>query len=351
MHRAWYRSLTIGFLIVCFGLFFISLTNIEASNSTSTETYSVPKLSIKIPNLSFSQILKDGDQLKINYLADYVDGFYKYLLTITITIAVIMGSVGGVQYILASGSGNVKEAEKRIEQAIIGMVILFSAVLILFIVNPQLTIMKALVMETIDPVEYVRESGDEPGGVNASGSSLQSLGISCTGSGDVATIAKQFQGKTTYRLGAKGGPPPYPADTKTAPDGTPYKNFCPNGSVCLDCSGFVAMVAKCTGLPPRNEDGGTWGIFQNAEVIESCTKTGVKTAGGTYELTPGDLIGFKAGDFTKQKSFGHVFMYVGNGSVMDSHGSKGGRSAGNAIGFQPLEKICNIFPVLRFVDR
>jgi cell wall-associated NlpC family hydrolase len=110
-------------------------------------------------------------------------------------------------------------------------------------------------------------------------------------------------------------------------------------------------VASCAGLASLHEDAGTAGIFQKAEKIEYCpTKTSVKTESGTFELTAGDLLGFKAGDYEKQKSFGHVFIYIGNGLVMDSHGGSGGRSAGNSVSSQQLASICKLFP-LRFVDR
>ena len=97
----------------------------------------------------------------------------------------------------------------------------------------------------------------------------------------------------------------------------------------MDCSGYVSFLAACAGLTSANESGGTSGIFgsSSAEKITSCTNT---TVNGSRELVAGDLLGWGGG---------HVFIYVGNGTIYDSHGS--GRAAGQAIGVYETTWACD----------
>ena len=262
-----------------------------------------------------------------------------------VTVAIIMVMIAGMEYVAYAKGKDVQKAKDRIRNALTGLALLFSVSAILYLVNPALTVFNSLNLQIIDPVKYIEDSGDVVGSVTKD--TLSSVGITCNGSGDPASIARSFLGKTSYRMGGKGGDPPYPADTKTC-DGKPCKDFCPSGTVCLDCSGFVGLVAECAGLSPKGESGGTAALFGNAPQIISCTDTTVTTKVGTFTLTPGDLVGFKAGDYPKSSSFGHVWMFIGNGDLINSHGK--GRSSGKAIAIQKLKSTCQTYP-LRFVDR
>ncbi|MDP2734944.1 MAG: NlpC/P60 family protein, partial [bacterium] len=219
--------------------------------------------------------------------------------------------------------------------------------IILFTGNPKLSVFQPLRLMYIDPIQYISASGDQGGNLTVSQETFKQLNIQCPGQGDVSAIARSFENNVSYRLGGKGQAPPYTADTKDC-GGQPCKDFCPEGTVCLDCSGFVATVAQCAGLASRNESSGTAGIFASAPAIESCKGEQITTANGTVTLTPGDLLGFKPGDYAKSPSFGHVWMYIGNGEVINSTGS--GRGKGSAVKIQKLSWACDNFP-LKFVDR
>ena len=318
-----------------------------SSSSTTTSNSSKlikPILSIDIPTVTFTDAdgIIDGDTIKINYLGVYIAGVYKYLLGISTLIAIVMLMIGGLQYTIFQED----KGKTRIKNAVTGLVLLLSTYLILVTINPRLVVFPLLELENVNYEALVADSGDVSGATSTE--NLKAAGIDCPGSGDVATIAKSFVSKTTYRMGAKGGPAPYSDEKKIDGSGRPYSEYCPEGTVCLDCSGFVGLVAQCAGLVSKNESGGTAGIFASAQSITSCGSDSVTLKDGTtHTLTAGDLVGFIAGDTTKSTG-GHVWMYIGDGTLINSVGS--GRSSGTSVITQPLTSACKAFP-LRFVDR
>jgi hypothetical protein len=325
-------------------------TLISSSGTTvdTTKQLLTPTLNVPIPDLTFSPILDDGNALTISFIGEYISGLYKYLLGVATLIAIVMIMIGGLQYTFAASGGEVGKAKKRITDAATGLVLLLSVYMILYAVNPQLVGLGPITLENIQYVDLVNNSGDSGGNITTE--NLNELGIDCSGSGDVSEIARAFVGKTAYRFGGKGGNPPYESESKVASDGTPYKDYCPDGNICLDCSGFVATVATCAGLESKGESGGTAGIFASAPSILSCNKQTVTlTDGTTHRLTEGDLVGYKPGDREDKPEFGHVWMYIGDGMLINSVGGAG-RLPGSAVIEQSLNSACGLFP-LRFVNR
>ncbi|MBI2484682.1 hypothetical protein HYW18_00830 [Candidatus Uhrbacteria bacterium] len=78
-----------------------------------------------------------GDKTFVYGIGGYTATVYRWLIGAAAVFAVIMLMAGGIQYMLAGGSGNVKEAKDRMKNAIIGFVILLSSYLLLLTVNPQ----------------------------------------------------------------------------------------------------------------------------------------------------------------------------------------------------------------------
>ncbi len=309
--------------------------------SDTSGTYLTPTLNVNIPDISFSKIAKIGNTLSINFIGEYVSGFYKYLISISVIIAVVMIMIGGAQYVAAAGSGDVGKAKERIRNAVTGFILLMFVVLLMQTVNPNLIFFKPLSIKQIDPEVYLVDNYDTAGSVSTSTLS-EVAAINCpksAGAASVYDIAMSFKGRVAYRFGGKGGAPPYTSETKKAPDGTPYKDFCPEDNVCLDCSGFANIIRACAGLAAVS--GGTSQIFASAESVTSCAGTSLNGV----PLQPGDFIGWKQGDLKKdgktKQNFGHVYVYIGNGMVADSHGS--GRPAGTAMGLYALQQICDKF--------
>lgn len=137
-------------------------TDSSSTGSSQEAEYISPSLQVDIPTVQFSEVLKEGGNLRINWLGEYVGGVYQYLLGIGALLATIMIMIGGLQYTLASGSGNTAKAKKRITDAVIGLVLLFCVYLILWIVNPRLTLFTSVELLEVDAIELdLATSGDE----------------------------------------------------------------------------------------------------------------------------------------------------------------------------------------------
>jgi len=324
-------------------LFLISLNPIQARAADDT-TYIQPVLSVNIPTVSFSAILDKGGYIEVNWLAEYITGIYKYLLGFSAIFAILLIMVGGLQYVASPGGSGASAGKKRITNAVTGLVLLFSAFLILFTVNPKLTAFKSLGITVIDPEVYVLGYDNYDSGGSVSGSApLTSAGIICpknTTSSTLRQIAESFNGHVAYRWGGKGGPPPYP-ETNSKYNSTcdstgqhTCKDYCPEGNMCFDCSGFANYVRYCAGLPQ-----GPYPTFNsNSEKISSCDLNSNSVNG--VALKPGDFVGWGRGDRPKEPGSAHIMIYIGDGLVADSHGS--GRAPGMGVKTDyPLASICN----------
>ncbi|MFA4845057.1 MAG: hypothetical protein WC654_00660 [Patescibacteria group bacterium] len=124
------------------GIFYLAGTALAAEEIVTDAI--IPNLSIDIPGVSFSKVLSEGGVLKINFLQDYIAGVYKYLIGIGTLIAIVFIMIGGLQYSLAAGTGDVKKAQERIRNAVTGLALLLSVYLLLATVNPNLVIFQPL---------------------------------------------------------------------------------------------------------------------------------------------------------------------------------------------------------------
>lgn len=134
---------------------------IKASAATTTEEtgtpFIYPNLNVKIPNLTFSDIvLKDG-AISVNFLGEYVAGLYKYLLGIAATFAVIMLMIDGVEYIISPEGKNIGKAKGRITKTLTGVVLLACVYLALYLVNPEFVFFEPLNIQVVPEVQYVDE--------------------------------------------------------------------------------------------------------------------------------------------------------------------------------------------------
>lgn len=343
------------FTIICGGLVFVEPTLAQTTARIAPKLIE-PSLQVDIPDVVFSKAtFKDGI-LNINHLGDYIAGIYKYLLGISTTIAIVFIMVGGLQYAFGGVSeASVTKAKTRIFNSIIGLVLLMSTYLILYIVNPNLVSLKFPELENIDYESLLVDSGDNSGYTNWTDLEvkLSDMNITCASAGeslDLSLTANAFVGKVTYRFGAKGGDPQYTGEQSRQVGGEYTYNFCPEGTICADCSGFADILRQCAGLPSLGETGGTKNIFSQAERIVECDKSYIFTEEESFELADGDLVGYKAGDRPDQPDYGHVWMYIGDGKVISAMGGGPGRIAGNAIQIQDLNSICTKYP-LRYLPR
>ncbi len=270
-------------------------------------------------------------------LGTYVNNLIKVIIGLAAAMAVFMIVFGGIEWMMSDSFISKGEGKKKILNAIKGLVLLLGSYLILITINPDLvTIDFRLDKQTIK-IEY---SGDTNVGIPQTGVSCPT-GIDCNipstpNENLVYSIVSKLNGKTTYRFGGKGTPPPYQYETKECPPIGPCKTFCPPGTICLDCSGFVNFVLRYSGYKEFN--GGTQTIFSNAERVNSITNTEVNGVA----LKPGDLLGWTSGNR-------HVLIYVGNGKIADSHGGSG-REPGNAVGIYNTTEYKNKIKFIKRVE-
>lgn len=330
----------------------------ESSLAQTAPELIEPALQVDIPGLNFSEAEFDGDILRANYISDYIAAMYRFLLGAGTTIAIVFIMISGLMWAIspAGGKESVEKAKKRMKNSVVGLVLLMSTYAILFLVNPNLTLLRVPGIELVDLEPLVRDSGDQAGALSQEDliNALSEVGVDCAGageSGDIAEIAQQLEGKVTYRFGAKGNGPDYPGEGRRKSSNQFTATFCPEGTICFDCSGYVHAVAQCAGATDLNEAQGTQGIFTGADQLTACDETGtVSTDTESFDLVEGDLIGFKPGDFTQMRNFGHVWMYIGNGRVISAVGGDSGRVAGQSVNVQSLTGVCSNYPV-RVVQR
>lgn len=156
-----------------------------SSATTSDSQYLGPVLNVNIPTVSFSQIVLDQGKISVDYLPRYISGLYQYLLGFAGIIAVIMIMIGGVQYVLSSGTGNIQKAKERITNAITGLVLLLFVFVILYTVNPNLTSFDALKIAVVPTIL------DQSAAEGAEQDSLQNFTPSATeiAAGNLVTIS------------------------------------------------------------------------------------------------------------------------------------------------------------------
>ncbi len=319
------KSLIFGVIIFTF---FLAPFLLLAADQTQQKTTAEPNIILEVPLLSYS---------KATNIAEYIKNIYKASLYIIIPFIIVIIIGSGILWILAGGDKKlISTAKERIKFALIGLgIALFSYVLLSFVgitelKPPQVEYIEA--EEALDAEDPAQSIPMSKGGVTT-GKIPTPPGINCPKSGGpnaLQSISDSMRGKVTYRMGAKrGSSPPY-GDKKMCGD-QPCSNFCPTGTICLDCSGFVWYAYACAGMKtPTGATAFTGSIFANCTKITSVVGLNVNGV----PLQAGDMLGYTAGG---SESSGHVLLYVGNGKIYESHGGGGmennnsGRKPGNAI--------------------
>jgi cell wall-associated NlpC family hydrolase len=96
----------------------------------------------------------------------------------------------------------------------------------------------------------------------------------------------------------------------------------------FDCSSYARFVRECAGLPTVTAFTGE--IFKDRSEFKD---------NDTSNLKPGDLIGWP-----NDNTFGHVFIYLGDGLFGDAHGGSGkepGKAIGNNYSLGELKDVVN----------
>lgn len=118
------------------------------------------KPQVPIPGMSETEPVGTtvGDKVVSTLLPKYIQVFYNYGLSIAGILAAVMLMAGGTLWLVSGGdSGKVGQAKDIISGSLIGMVILFSAWIILNTVNPELLKVKSISMTGVGGVSEVQE--------------------------------------------------------------------------------------------------------------------------------------------------------------------------------------------------
>lgn len=135
-----------------------------AATAANTATFETPNLAVTIPGLSFSQILNNNGVLTVNFIGEYIGAVYRYALGAAAIFAIIMIMIGGVQYMLGGANPEmVGQAKSRMTNAVTGLILILSAYVILYTVNPSLTSFKALQISSVPTIDFSAISGADEG--------------------------------------------------------------------------------------------------------------------------------------------------------------------------------------------
>lgn len=147
-----------------------SLAPIAPTTAVPAKEPVIPCLNVPIPGLSFGNCTPDYDGIganpdsaknlvqvengvvSSNLLGLYVEAVYQYLLIAAAIVAVTMLMIAGLQYATARGeSKQVEQAKKRINNAVVGIILLLLAYNIAFLINPATTTFSALTFDAAPP--------------------------------------------------------------------------------------------------------------------------------------------------------------------------------------------------------
>lgn len=110
-----------------------------------------PILNVVPLGFAFSNGVFGDTTISVPFLAEYIETLYVTLLGAAIAIAIVMLMIGGFQYTLgAASAAQVQKGKERIRNALIGLVLLFGAVAIVVMVNPNLGNLNAITLGYIN---------------------------------------------------------------------------------------------------------------------------------------------------------------------------------------------------------
>lgn len=138
-------------------------TENKAEEAQKKAELRTPELSINIPGISLTKPFERGGKIIVAFLPEYIAGVYRYALGIAAIFAIVMIMVGGVQYIIGSGTGgeSASAAKTRIVNAVTGLVLVLAAYTILYVVNPKLTSFESLEIEYQSAVYFENDTEEE----------------------------------------------------------------------------------------------------------------------------------------------------------------------------------------------
>jgi uncharacterized protein YvpB len=148
----------------------IATGNIDIQQAATDEVvvYQAPRLSIPILNFQeFSPAVREGGSVRVNYIGQYVNALFNYLLIIASLISVVAIMVAGLQMMTARGdSGKVSNAKSGISKALFSLFILLFSFTILRFFDPSLTSTDGIKIQFIEAVPFTENTSVDIASLN-----------------------------------------------------------------------------------------------------------------------------------------------------------------------------------------
>ncbi len=126
---------------------------LEVEPNLTPSTITPPILGVTIPGFTkFSEVnCQKEDDCKIPWISEYILALYNYGLIAIGLLSVIMLMIGGIMRVASAGGREmVSQANAYIRGSIIGLTLAFCSYLVLYIVNPKLTLYPSLGLKYIE---------------------------------------------------------------------------------------------------------------------------------------------------------------------------------------------------------
>lgn len=121
-----------------------------------------PALNVQIPGLTLSPATREGNVIVSNYIGEYIEALYRWLINAAAIVSVVIIMIGGMRWILAGGDATkVSKAKTMIGNAFTGLVLLLSAYTVAYIIDPELTVFDPLVVQSVEKFVFVANETPE----------------------------------------------------------------------------------------------------------------------------------------------------------------------------------------------
>ncbi len=161
-------------------------TETDSSLPKISNPLSAPNLSVSIPGFtSFGKTTCNDSECLSPWLANYIDGLYRYGTGVIAILAIIVMMIAGVIWITAGGKEErVADAKKWIGGSLMGLLIALSSYMILRVINPALTTLSPIKIAYISRFDILPQEpgvGEDPDPQSQSNTpgSYPSVGGSC----------------------------------------------------------------------------------------------------------------------------------------------------------------------------
>ncbi len=145
------RTAFIGLMVV--GLLGINILGSVAARAATVDLGATPSSTDPIyfkPEITFPGLLSGEWKISDITIVEYIRVIFIMFIWVVGIVATVMVVYGGIKWVAAAGNpGRINDARDIINSAIIGVIIALSSVVLLNIINPQLTSFKGIGLRTI----------------------------------------------------------------------------------------------------------------------------------------------------------------------------------------------------------